>query len=235
MDQAAYFNQMREKRKHEILTAARKMLLKDGTASFTMQKLAKKLDISTVTLYKYFKNMEDVMTAIADEIIPRTVALTLDENEKIIQSYSHISPLEQFLQLFHSFFYEILKHKVETNIEPLNVNPETLILVPLLHDLCKANFYKVDYRNAKNALGVWEKVPYYTIDDTIPYGHGEKSVMMITEYIKLTPEEKYSIRWHMGYTEPKELYNTIGAAYKKYPLALLMHEADLEATYFYDI
>ena len=37
--------------------------------------------------------------------------------------------------------YEILKHKVETNIEPMNVNPETLILVPLLHDLCKANFY----------------------------------------------------------------------------------------------
>ena len=63
--------------------------------------------------------------------------------------------------------YEILKHKVETNMEPLNVNPETLILVPLLHDLCKANFYKIDYRNAKNALGVWEKVPYYTVDDTI--------------------------------------------------------------------
>lgn len=86
--------------------------------------------------------------------------------------------------------YEILKHKVETNIEPMNVNPETLILVPLLHDLCKANFYKVDYRNAKNALGVWEKVPYYTIDDTIPYGHGEKSVMMITEYIKINTRRK---------------------------------------------
>ena len=51
--------------------------------------------------------------------------------------------------------------------------------------------------------------------------------MMITEYIKLTPEEKYSIRWHMGYTEPKELYGTIGEAYKRYPIALLMHEADL--------
>ena len=50
--------------------------------------------------------------------------------------------------------YEILKHKVETNIEPMEVKPETLIIVPLLHDLCKANFYKVDYRNAKNALGV---------------------------------------------------------------------------------
>lgn len=131
--------------------------------------------------------------------------------------------------------YEILKHKIETNIEKLEVKDETVIIVALLHDLCKANFYKVDYRNAKNELGVWEKVPYYTVDDTIPYGHGEKSVMMVTEYLKLSPEEKYSIRWHMGYTEPKELYSTIGAAYKKYPLALLTHEADLEATYFYDI
>ena len=131
--------------------------------------------------------------------------------------------------------YEILKHKVENNVEPLDINPETLILVPLLHDLCKANFYKVDYRNAKNSLGVWEKVPYYAVDDTIPYGHGEKSVMMITEYIKLTPEEKYAIRWHMGFTEPKEQYSTISLAYKKYPLALLVFEADLEATYFYDI
>lgn len=130
--------------------------------------------------------------------------------------------------------YEILKYKVEHNVLDLKVADDTLIIVPLLHDICKVNFYKVDYRNAKNALGEWEKVPYYTVDDQIPYGHGEKSVMMITEYIKLTPEEKYAIRWHMGYTEPKELYNTIGAAYKKYPFALLMHEADLEATYFYD-
>ncbi len=131
--------------------------------------------------------------------------------------------------------YEILKHKVETNIEPIQVPEESIIIIGLLHDICKANFYKIDYRNAKNALGVWEKVPYYTVDDTIPYGHGEKSVMMISEYIKLTPEEKYSIRWHMGFTEPKEQYTTLGLAYKKYPLALLTHEADLEATYFYDI
>ena len=131
--------------------------------------------------------------------------------------------------------YEILKQKVKTSIIPIDVTEDSIIIIGLLHDICKANFYKVDYRNAKNALGVWEKVPYYTIDDTIPYGHGEKSVMMITEYIKLKPEEKYAIRWHMGYTEPKELYNTIGAAYKKYPIALLMHEADLESTYFYDI
>ena len=131
--------------------------------------------------------------------------------------------------------YEILKEKVKHTPIEINISEDSIKIIALLHDICKANFYKIDYRNAKNALGVWEKVPYYTVDDTIPYGHGEKSVMMISEYIKLTPEEKYAIRWHMGYTEPKELYNTIGLAYKKYPIALLTHEADLEATYFFDI
>lgn len=131
--------------------------------------------------------------------------------------------------------YEILKQKVKTSVLPIEVPEESIIIIGLLHDICKVNFYKIDYRNAKNALGVWEKVPYYTVEDTIPYGHGEKSVMMISEYIKMTNEEKYAIRWHMGYTEPKELYTTIGEAYKKYPLALLTHEADLEATYFFNI
>ena len=58
--------------------------------------------------------------------------------------------------------------------------------------------------------------------------------MMITEYIKLTNEEKYAIRWHMGFSEPKEQYITLGQAFKKYPLALLLHEADMETTYFYN-
>ena len=129
--------------------------------------------------------------------------------------------------------YEILKEKIKN--EKLDVKEDTIIISALLHDICKLNFYKVDYRNAKNEKGEWEKVQYYTIDDTIPYGHGEKSVMMISEYIKLTNEEKYAIRWHMGFTEPKELYGTIGQAYKKYPLALLLFEADLESTYFYNI
>ena len=130
--------------------------------------------------------------------------------------------------------YEIFREKVKNASLEINSPEDTIIITALLHDICKTNFYKVDYRNAKNELGVWEKVPYYTIEDQIPYGHGEKSVMMISEYIKLTPEEKYTIRWHMGFTEPKEVYSTIGAAYKKYPLALLLFEADLEATYFFD-
>ena len=131
--------------------------------------------------------------------------------------------------------YDILENKVKNLDIELTINTNTLKIVALLHDICKTNFYKIDYRNAKNEQGIWEKVPYYTIDDTIPYGHGEKSVMMLTEYIKLTPEEKYAIRWHMGFTEPKELYQSLGQAMKKYPLILLLNEADMEATYFFNI
>lgn len=73
--------------------------------------------------------------------------------------------------------YKCLKEKRNSIIwkECLDKIPDSsLIVISLLHDLCKTYFYTVDYRNKKNDKGVWEKVPYYTIDDKIPYGHGEK-------------------------------------------------------------
>ena len=111
------------------------------------------------------------------------------------------------------------------------VPEESFIIAALLHDLCKTYFYTVDYRNKKNERGEWERVPFYTVDDRIPYGHGEKSVMMIETYIKLRPSERYAIRWHMGFSEAKENYNAIGKAFEMYPLALALHESDLESTY----
>lgn len=110
-------------------------------------------------------------------------------------------------------------------------NEDTIRIVALLHDICKVNLYKVDYRNKKDETGQWVKEPYYTTDDLMPLGHGEKSVMIISEFIKLTKEELYAIRWHMGGYEPKENYNYIAKAYEKYPLAVYTHMADLMATY----
>lgn len=136
--------------------------------------------------------------------------------------------LEHSLNVY-KLLNEKLKHKPFCDI--IKVSNETIILITLLHDLCKANYYVVDYRNKKNENGIWVKEPYYTVNDSIPYGHGEKSVMMISKFINLTLEEMYAIRWHMGFTEPKELYNTISTVYEKYPLALALHESDLEATY----
>lgn len=89
---------------------------------------------------------------------------------------------------------------------------DTITIVSLLHDICKTYYYAVDYRNTKDENGQWTKVPYYTVDDKIPYGHGEKSVMMLEEYIKLKPVERYAIRWHMGPYESKRQWGTLSLA-----------------------
>lgn len=106
----------------------------------------------------------------------------------------------------------------------------SLIIVALLHDICKANFYSISEKNVKKG-DKWIKEPYYTVEDQFPVGHGEKSVMIIQKFIKLTDEEIAAIRWHMGAYEPKENYNSLSRAFSKYPLALMLHIADLKATY----
>ena len=67
---------------------------------------------------------------------------------------------------------------------------ETFAICALLHDLCKANYYKPGTRNVKNeTTGQWEKVPSYSVEDLFPYGHGEKSVFLIERFMKLKVEE----------------------------------------------
>ena len=118
----------------------------------------------------------------------------------------------------------------------MDYSEETIALVALLHDICKVNFYTVDYRNKKNdETGQWEKVPYYTIKDTLPYGHGEKSVYILSGYFygeaRLTREEAFAIRYHMGFSGVEDK-NTIGKALEMYPLALALNVADMEASYY---
>ena len=113
----------------------------------------------------------------------------------------------------------------------MDYTPETIAVTALLHDICKVGFYAVDYRNAKNEQGVWEKVPYYTVRDTLPYGHGEKSVYMIQSFMRLTRDEAFAIRYHMGFSGNEDK-NNIGRALEMFPLALAVNVADMEATYY---
>lgn len=141
--------------------------------------------------------------------------------------------------------YDCLVEKTSTPIWQSafqGVERESIILSALLHDICKTYYYTVEMKNKKvysdtgkkydsNGRYDWQTVPAYTVDDKIPYGHGEKSVMMIEEFITLKPIERYMIRWHMCWTENSSQYGTIGVAIKKYPAILAISEADLEATY----
>ena len=56
-----------------------------------------------------------------------------------------------------------------TFFTPDKDSEETFAICALLHDLCKANFYKKGTRNVKNeATGQWEKVPSYSVEDMFP-------------------------------------------------------------------
>lgn len=111
---------------------------------------------------------------------------------------------------------------------------DTLKVVGLLHDLCKVNFYKRDFRNVK-VEGIWTQQPYISVEDQLPLGHGEKSVIVIQRFIELTDVEIFAIRWHMmAYDDLHCTYAgnlAITTASTKYPLIVLLHMADLSASF----
>ena len=113
----------------------------------------------------------------------------------------------------------------------LSYSDETIAIVALLHDLCKVNVYKESFRNVKDDNGVWQKVPSYSYDDRLPYGHGEKSVYIVSGFMRLTREEAFAIRYHMGFSGNEDK-NDVGKALEMFPLAFALSVADMEATYF---
>lgn len=112
------------------------------------------------------------------------------------------------------------------------VSLETATICGLLHDICKVNFYKQDFKNVK-VNGEWTKQPYFTIEDTLPYGHGEKSVYIISGFMRLTREEAMTINWHMGGFDMRVKGGsyTIADAFYQFPLAFIFHVSDMQATY----
>lgn len=115
----------------------------------------------------------------------------------------------------------------------MNYSDETIALVALLHDVCKIKCYHKYLRNVKNEEGVWEQVAAFNFEDPEPFGHGEKSVFLISKFLRLTNEEAYAIRFHMGFSEEGSGRNA-GRAFEKYPLALALNVADMEASYYVD-
>lgn len=123
---------------------------------------------------------------------------------------------------------------MEKHFDPETDSEESFAICALLHDVCKAQFYKKGTRNVKNEeTGAWEKRPYYSIEDSYPYGHGEKSVFLIERFLRLKTSEAIAIRWHMGGFDDSARGGSfaISQAYEKYPIAVKLHLSDLESTY----
>ncbi len=129
----------------------------------------------------------------------------------------------------------VLKYARLVNKElGLNLPEESVTLVALFHDICKANFYVQGEewdKEIKEKENRWQKKAVWKVDDQLPLGHGEKSVILASRYVDLTVEEMCAIRWHMASTDPgTNFFYPSGAPYKtaldKYPLVKLLIIAD---------
>jgi len=138
--------------------------------------------------------------------------------------------VEHSLNVYYCLKDYLARQIARTEYE-LVFSDETIAIVALLHDLCKINIYQKSARNVKDKTGAWVQVPSYEYNDPLPYGHGEKSVYIISGFMKLSREEAFAIRYHMGFSDTDDKQN-VGSAFEKFPLGLALSIADMEATYF---
>lgn len=98
---------------------------------------------------------------------------------------------------------------------------ESPYIVGMYHDLCKCDNYVKDFETGK----------YVFAPNLIIPGHGDKSVIMLSKYIRLTDEEIACIRWHMGaYETDTKMWEYYGRAIEAYPNVLYTHTADMIAS-----
>lgn len=138
--------------------------------------------------------------------------------------------LEHSINVYYCLKDYLERERVK-EIYNLDYSDESIAIVSLLHDLCKVNCYVKGTRNVKDKAGVWQQVPTYEYSDDMPYGHGEKSVYIVSGFMRLSREEAFAIRYHMGFSG-NEPQNNVGSAFEIYPLAFALSTADMEATYF---
>lgn len=187
-----------------------------------------KRDNEFITTYRTFIKREGA-DKLLDYLMTKSDFFTAPASSKFHNDFeggllSHsLNVYQRLVKLLEAEYGEAWKEKY---------SPETVAIVGLLHDVCKINYYKVSYRNVKKD-GAWEQVPFYTVEDELPYGHGEKSVYIISGFMRLTREEAMAINWHMGGFDDRVRGGsyTVGTAFQKYDLAVLTHTADFLATY----
>ena len=139
--------------------------------------------------------------------------------------------VEHSLNVFDCLRHYLARERVKETYG-LSFSEESVAIVSLLHDVCKINCYKPGTRNVKDENGRWQSVPFYTIEDSLPYGHGEKSVYIATGYMRLTRDEAFAIRYHMGFSENADNNNNVAKSFEMFPLAFALSVADQEASYF---
>lgn len=113
------------------------------------------------------------------------------------------------------------------------------MLLGLVHDLCKVNFYKPDTRNVKTADG-WTKVPCYTVlPDNTSYGHGLTSYLRAEENLDhkhWATAIRYPVIYHMGSYDVSEMAaKGYQQAQNDFPWLTILQSADQLAAFVFGV
>lgn len=137
------------------------------------------------------------------------------------------------MQLYYGDGWRELK---EFKTRDQDVDHDSIIIVALLHDMCKVDFYSLYSHNVKEG-GAWKEVQDYKVDERIPImGHGSKSVIVIQQFIRLYLPEIQAISFHMGMQDGDNAFSsTVSDVFGTIQLALYVHLADIKATFEDDI
>ena len=187
------------------------------------------MEINKRSIDDMWKSYSDLLLSINRQGIKELVNWLDNSDFKVAPASTRYHNSFEGGLLEHSLnvYSELLRH--QDLIKLLNIPRDSLIITALLHDICKVNFYKMDMRNVKKN-GTWVQEPYYTVDDLFPIGHAEKSVIVAQQFIRLTDVEIAMIRNHMGAYVDNNYFRS-SDLFDKYPESLLLHMADMRATY----
>lgn len=148
--------------------------------------------------------------------------------------------LSHSLNVYHAAvkFREMYKELALPERRIAEIPDDSLIISTLLHDLCKANIYKEDFKWFKDENNKWHQYMSYKIDDAVPWGHGEKSCLLMQYHIFLNVAEIAAVRWHMHgcdafMTNPTNTYEykSLMSALETFPLTLIVAQSDMAASF----
>lgn len=111
-------------------------------------------------------------------------------------------------------------------------NSRSPFIVGMFHDLCKIDQYRHPAsRLIVDGVSVMDSFKWEYNPDTLLKGHGDKSVMLLSQFYTLTDEEIMCIRYHMGAFTDKSEWNDYTRAVRNYPNVLWTHQADMLASH----
>ena len=132
----------------------------------------------------------------------------------------------------------------------LVLNDDSVKIVALLHDISKVNSYEVYSKNEKvysengkkqDNLGYFDWVTSlnYKVKDSadrfVCVDHDVNSAYIVSRFLTLSTEEFAAIANHSGGMTNKFSNNDLNEIFKRFPLALFLHQADMMACYYQNI